>query len=457
MILWMERNAQLFCFIVGIICSIPLIFITPPFQVPDEPQHFYRAYQISEGNFLSSVSNNVAGATLPSSLIELSSEYLGSRAIHADRPITKRDFSLFSNNFDRPLLPEHREFINFSGAAFYSPIPYIPQSAAIALGRLFEVGPLALLYLARFFNAIIAVLLISLAVRHSPFKPVFMAVGLLPMSLYLFASVSPDAMVIGSAFLFTSLALEAHAAKTWNNLNLVTAIICATIFCSIKIVYAPLILTASLAVFDSGNKTKSFFVQSALIILPISITAIWLNTVSGLIVPVKLGTNVAAQLHHVINHPLLFIHTIAHGFLWNGFYFFTTIGVLGWLTLKLPALSYFLAVCSLLISIFCVSENRPVKSFLTLAWWGTLVMSSVGLIMLALYLYWTMVGAVTVDGVQGRYLIPVLPLLGVVLADAMPSWSRRLTAANALVLIAGLSVIEALLTYFCVLRAYWIF
>ena len=34
----------------GLIFGILFLMITPPFQVPDEPQHFYRAFHVSEGN-----------------------------------------------------------------------------------------------------------------------------------------------------------------------------------------------------------------------------------------------------------------------------------------------------------------------------------------------------------------------------------------------------------------------
>ena len=34
-----------------VICSMVVVFLTPPFQVPDEPNHMIRAYQISEGSF----------------------------------------------------------------------------------------------------------------------------------------------------------------------------------------------------------------------------------------------------------------------------------------------------------------------------------------------------------------------------------------------------------------------
>jgi len=37
--------------IVGFIFGVAILILTPPFQVPDEPQHFFRAFQLSEGRF----------------------------------------------------------------------------------------------------------------------------------------------------------------------------------------------------------------------------------------------------------------------------------------------------------------------------------------------------------------------------------------------------------------------
>ena len=38
------------------------IVTTPPFQVPDEPAHFYRAYSVSEGRLLVQTRKGMPGA-----------------------------------------------------------------------------------------------------------------------------------------------------------------------------------------------------------------------------------------------------------------------------------------------------------------------------------------------------------------------------------------------------------
>ncbi len=39
--------------ILGLLFGLAFVFVTPPFQVPDEYNHFFRAYEISQGKLLS--------------------------------------------------------------------------------------------------------------------------------------------------------------------------------------------------------------------------------------------------------------------------------------------------------------------------------------------------------------------------------------------------------------------
>lgn len=63
------------CFVLGLLGVLPMVVLTPPFQVPDEQEHFHRAYQLSELRMLGIVRDGAAGGMLPSSLIELSEDF----------------------------------------------------------------------------------------------------------------------------------------------------------------------------------------------------------------------------------------------------------------------------------------------------------------------------------------------------------------------------------------------
>ncbi len=455
----LTKRTQLFSFLVGLLCALPFIVLTPPFQVTDEPQHFYRAYQISELHLIPESTGKIAGGTLPSSLIDLSTLFLETREIHVFRGIVRRPWAFLEQGFAIPLAAERREFIDFSGAAFYSPLPYMPQAGAIAIGRAIGLDPLQLVYLGRLFNAVTALLLLAMAVHRTPyFKAGFLAAGLLPMSLYLYASLSPDALVIGTAFLFTALSLQAYCDRRWTGPDLALAVVCGTIFCSVKSVYAPLLLISVGGFFHEASRTRAVLTQLALIGVPLAATAAWMRSVSHLILPVWPGTNVGAQLTHVLTEPLMFLAALLATLQLNFLHYFqSAIGKLGWMNLELSPLNHALPILAVAIAIFSVPRIDPDHSRRIVGWWACLAMGCVGLILLALYLYWSVVKAYLVDGVQGRYFIPVLPLFGVALAGYLARVELRIDGAKALVSIAALSFGSALLALYIVAQAFWRF
>src|ERR1700677_2770485 len=56
---------------IALLLGSELVLITPPFQTADEPQHFWRAWQISGGEFISRHASpqGEQGAYLPRSLL----------------------------------------------------------------------------------------------------------------------------------------------------------------------------------------------------------------------------------------------------------------------------------------------------------------------------------------------------------------------------------------------------
>ena len=119
---------------------------------------------------------------------------------------------------------------------FYSPLPFVPQAFAIAIGDALHLRPLIAFYLGRLLNLAAALSLIALAFRLFA-SPVLATCALLPMTLFLFASFSSDAITIAMTFLATALAL---AGSPW--------IIVASLalgLCKPAYVLVPLVVLAS--------------------------------------------------------------------------------------------------------------------------------------------------------------------------------------------------------------------
>jgi uncharacterized membrane protein len=81
--------------------------------------------------------------------------------------------------------------------------------------------------------------------------------------------------------------------------------------------------------------------------------------------------------------------------------------VLGWLDTPLPHTAHRIAGLSLLVAVALVLTRGPdVRSRLRVAA-APLLLLTAGAVILAQYLSWTPVGAHAVEGVQGRYFLPV--------------------------------------------------
>ena len=121
--------------VLGSIYGFAFLFITPPFQAPDEIQHFYRAFSISEGNFIAIKKENTVGRILPVSLVTTVTAVMKDIHFHPENKQTIADILAIVN---LPLEMDNRNFLPFPNAALYPPIPYLPQSLGIHIGKVFN-------------------------------------------------------------------------------------------------------------------------------------------------------------------------------------------------------------------------------------------------------------------------------------------------------------------------------
>ncbi|MGC9502977.1 DUF2142 domain-containing protein [Baaleninema sp.] len=202
------------------IFGLAITFLTPPFQTPDEYLHFYRAFQISEGQLVAERQTGdcygyskyfetevCLGGNLPKSVLT-TVRNVSTRDLRFDIN-QKQDINEIFAVLDLPLNPENRVFINFKTTALHSPIPYLPQALGISIGKLFKISPLKLMYLGRLTNLLFWLGLVSFGIYWSPIhRGLLMMLALTPMSLCLASSLSLDALTNGVAFAFVGLVLR---------------------------------------------------------------------------------------------------------------------------------------------------------------------------------------------------------------------------------------------------------
>lgn len=176
---------------ISVIFGLAFAFITPPFQVADEPSHLFRTWQVSEFNLFKSADR------APESLIHL--------AKMADRMqfMAHEKTSIAELRTLSETITDYSELIPVETPDYL--IPYIPQAAGMSVGHWLGTSFLGQMYLARILNLLVSIFILFLAIRTTPIiKWLFFLLSVLPMVLYQVASLSYDAMTISLSFLLIS-------------------------------------------------------------------------------------------------------------------------------------------------------------------------------------------------------------------------------------------------------------
>lgn len=190
--------------------GLAFLVLTPPLQVPDENRHLNRSYMIAQGNFWATQRQGIVGNPLPWSLLMMPRR-LGIGI--AANPSVKQDRAHWRSEFDVALRPEHAVIVSIPST--YSPLPYAPQALAIALLSPLEPPPVVFCYAARLLNLAAWIGLIYAALAIAPSHRWSLALlALLPMSVFMAASVSADVLTNGLAFLWLAVVFRLRCKET---------------------------------------------------------------------------------------------------------------------------------------------------------------------------------------------------------------------------------------------------
>lgn len=437
---------------IALIFGVMFVFVTPPFQVPDEPQHFYRAFQVSELGFLSPMEvNDHQGALLPKSLAALvdSSDVASTRF----RPENKVNPAKFLATLHAPLNPRDREILPVSS---YPPVGYLPQAVGIGIGRLFGASPLVLFYLGRLSALGAWIAVIVLAVRTTPLlKWVYVLLALMPMTLYLAASHSVDNVATCVSFLLSAQLLSWAYDPTRERISLAESAglpVMALVLALSKAIYLPLIFLFFLVPQKKfETRTRYFLTFGAVVIVCLvayygwNLYSRWAMTSGPSLELSRHGVDAShlpdvsaeRQLAFIRANPWTFAGVLAATLSTPKIllaYLVTFVGVLGWLDVRLPfrvEYVYFTAV----IAAALLGGSRELVSWaakglavgvFALTWLISLVY---------LYLGYSSVGMIVVGGFQGRYLIPIAPVFFLVFYNRYARWRITNIVAGALIVV----------------------
>jgi len=456
----------------GGLSLILMVFLTPPFQIPDEPQHFYRSYQLSELNVWRT--KEAADSAIPVSLFQLVQDFMGTIAFHSYREVPRIRLVDTLAELHRPLDAERLADFNLSGVQGFAPLPYVPQALAIAAGRAMGVGPLGLLYMGRLANALVAGLITAFAIALLPIgRTVALVVALLPMTLFQMASVSPDALTIASALLFTAVMARFLVDGEWRRGRQIAAFVSGLVMCITKVVYLPLLFAGVGAMFGAGRFSdlkirRSVYVQLAAAVAIIVLAALWYgsthavhsqgtSTVNLAGPTAPQGLNSAAQIAYLSSDVFNALSLVSRSLSFNAeFLTKSALGLLGWLNVPMPSWTYLTLGLALPLSAFAQPGARAIGK-VTASWLLLVGVAVVPSVEFALYVAWTPVGAYFVEGVQGRYFLPALPMLGVAVAALVNPYVNQRFAWLSYFFVVAILCATTMATHLTLVRQYGLF
>jgi uncharacterized membrane protein len=448
--------------VLALIFGNALIVINPPFQTADEAQHFFRAWQITRGDFISREKDALgeAGGILPTSLQTFWLQFKP-MAMH---PEVKTSARKILDAFKIPVEPRTKSLMPFGNTAHYFPAGYLPQSIGIALGRAMSLPLPLIFYLGREANLIAFTFIGFLSLRSAPAiaRPIFLLL-LIPTMLSLAASMSADTLSDALAILFTALICKYFSAGPASfDRKAYLLILLVTIPLSVgKLVYCPMLaLLFLIPAQNFGGSARKAALVFALIALNLSALTGWAANTSSLDTKITTQKNVSPpeQLSRLEQHPLHF-----GTLLWNtakdGGWFVTTtyVAVIGWMDLNFPPLVVIAYLVILLFACWTAGDRAPLPAPVsaTAIIFPVVILSSLGIALLN-FLYWTPLGSIYILGLQGRYFFPLTPaifLLACSTARRLPPylqtrWSEtRLNAA--VVMISFLFCTCLLISVYC--------
>ena len=439
-----------------LLCGVLFAFANPPMQTPDETDHYLRTYAISMGRF-----DFDAQRGYPEDVDELVAAFPGAWVnahtsaglgtdpdTHAEQPFNSAGYALkqygkdgrvesIRDSFEQYLTWLYRDSVpqRVTEPVSFLILPFLPGALGMALARLFGLGALGCLYGGRLVNLLAHTALCYAALRSAhKCRPAFLCIMLMPMSLYMGASLSYDATLLGCYYLMLAL-------LTWDEWNDKTALFYALAcvfangtkpYINLLWVVLPLILRKSEWKVRFSRAVYAVLTAAGALALTLGVEqyGTLLRHNYGAIAR-QGGTTVngGAQLLFVLKNPLRYIAVLL-GTLYENDGFLGQLGLFGWKDMPIAFISITAPPVLLAAAMLCTAQTDTLGRR-RMGWLGVFgLVYAVGA-MTAMYITYTPVGMVRIVGLQTRYFLPVWLLLVLAAAAVLRRvLAPRLTAAK---------------------------
>ena len=398
-------------------------FFVPPFQKPDEPVHFYRVITLFNGQMSCKTEKGKYFFLLPLSVYNFPNSMF------------VREIPMSSNKFPITLLKQKfpwtqdKQIVNdfsYCTLPFYA---YVPEIIATAFSYPFD-NLLVTFFAMRFMNAVLfffCVFLVQKIVGRS-YGYIFWLFACTPMVLHQVTAVSYDAASLTLGMLVFAFFFSFISKKTISYKE-------ATVFGVLLVLF---------------NIVKSGYYPTTLLLIPIfmkmKITWDWKKITGGIFL-LLVGLTVVIKeffnlrftyffpfatmpqsLRFALIHPFYFMTVLSRTLEEEaGTLLYETVGRLGWIdyTVSPYIFAGYFVVLGAVIALYVQKNTMKISKCLLLLFW-VVIISTVYFIFFHFYTAATPAAFYKIISVQGRYFLPIFPLVVVTIGETVLFFRKKL-------------------------------
>ena len=432
---WKIEKTFLVC---GLILGAFYVFFLPISGVPDEHAHFWRAYELSEGRLFTETDNNGnTGMYIPDNL----------RAATSDKYSTESNgYQAILNDID--VYASEKYVLDSTPAETYSPLNYIPQVVGVWVGKILHLPLIPTMYLSRLFNMILCIIIIYFCIKYIPImKKITFLAALFPMSMQLFSSVSADGSIICAGFAIITFVL--YSREKMKRLLNYKDVLLLIFICSVLVISKPVYAFLCPLLFWIPQKRFKSNRQKITIIFFIGAILLSLVLLRLLFAPIgEARFDSAAQINLITSNPFIYLGIIFKNFFLSPNQFIT--GAIGehleWLSVDLysPYIITFFLFFGFLCAEHETKITRSLRIFVLCSFFTIVIFTFT-----TMFIQWTEPGSTIIEGVQGRYFLPIILLIPLFCLPSKKFEKRQIVKSSYLTIFAILANVYALMIIFC--------
>lgn len=413
-----KKSLPLLAFLTVLLLGLVYMLVLTPLSPPDERQHYLRSYHLS--NYLLFQPDK--------ELCRIQDFDFHGFTIHQNTAEGYQRIveSLAQGN---PANPSAVAEIDLEPITY--PLLHLPQAVGITVARILGLPFIWLFYLGRFCNLLSYALCVFFAVRAVPKKKgFFFAAGIMPMALHQAASYSYDAFTNGMTLFFIALCYSAiRSEQPMTKKEFGTLTIVSILMAPAKVVYVfygALVFLIPARRFVILKKKPAVGIIFSLMLAAAIVS--WLpSALSGSAVnynPLSEVYSLSYLWEHPLSALMMFWETLTFGFMpWLS----DSIGqTFSGLSMVVPQ---YLSVLWLILLFLLVMHKRDNPLSLVSRPERIVYLSvsaiTVLSILFTMFITWTPVGSARIIGIQGRYFIPLIPLLFLSLETKFIQWTGK--------------------------------